>query len=75
MRIYYNSPYSPFLNPIEEIFGVIKNRLRVMGPFESCLELARATVGVVNKIKSTTFLRTTNRAFKAMIKALHNELQ
>lgn len=27
LNIFYNAPYSPFLNPIEEFFSYVKNRL------------------------------------------------
>ena len=28
INIFYGPPYSPFLNPIEEIFGVLKKKIR-----------------------------------------------
>ena len=28
INIFYNAPYSPFMNPIEEFFGYLKNKIR-----------------------------------------------
>ena len=27
LNIFYNAPYSPFLNPIEEFFSLLKNKI------------------------------------------------
>ena len=29
LNIFFSAPYSPFLNPIEEVFGLLKHYLRI----------------------------------------------
>lgn len=54
-EIHYLPPYSPFLNPCEEVFSLIKSRIRKHGPLNGRDDL-------VNRMKNAALSITQNEA-------------
>ena len=50
INIFYNAPYSPFMNPIEEFFGYLKNKIRKIN-YKNRHELIKITNQICNTVK------------------------
>jgi hypothetical protein len=53
---------------------VLKEKLRMEGPFDNEEQLIRAAVAAVNSIRSSTFLKVVNRGHQAMIRSINAAL-
>lgn len=72
LPIFYNAPYSPFLNPIENIFGICKYSFR----FRQLRTPKDKIANILESFKSITpnaFKKTVRRAFKYMKKCFNRE--
>ena len=72
MNIFYNAPYSPFLNPIENFFGLVKKQFRelqMVNPEKKFLNVLKA----FKTIKKDAVQKTIRKSWKEMLKCLNGD--
>ena len=72
LTVFYAAPYSPFLNPIEEWFGVVKHRMRKLG-FRSRWELLHNLHQILHGIERRIYSSAYRHTIKFMIQSINKE--
>jgi transposase len=74
IRCIFLSPYSPQLNPIEEVFSLIKSRYKRIRPIpknsQEIIDVVSNTIGRINSDENNSFFRYYSRMRRFVDKAV-----